>query len=103
EQHVVEPPVGGQGGQPTFVRDDEEGRLLPGRLDEPAQRASTAQVPPGIEQDHIRGRRVQQRCGFRLRNFDVVGKELQRRQYFRGGTHIVGEHQQGGHIGLLTR
>ena len=29
-------------------------------------------------------------------------EELQRGQDFRGGTHIVGEQQQGGHIGLLT-
>jgi hypothetical protein len=31
-----------------------------------------------------------------------VREELQRGQDFRGRTHIVGEQQQGGHIGLLT-
>ena len=101
QQQVVETPVRGEGSEATFTGDDQQRGFLAGRLDQPTERPGADQVPPGIQQDDIGGRSIEQGGGFSLGDFDLMGQQFEGREDLPGCVHIVGEQQQGGHVGLL--
>ncbi len=103
-QHdVVDAPVVAQGGEPSLCHDRDDRHRDTGRAHQSGQCARVGEVAPGVDEDRVDGRQVQQRVRlgphhpYRMREQAQGGQHLGRR---RKG---VREQQQPAHLASLGR
>src|SRR4051812_1889938 len=97
EQHVVDPPLRGDGCE-AALRDDEEQRAVhTGGADQAAQAAHVRQVTASVHEHGVHRRSVDQSRRLRGGDLDLVQEQAQGRQHLCGGLEGIGEEEQPRH------
>jgi len=97
EQHVVDAPLRGEGGEPTLGEHGQQGTRQAGRAQHAAQRLGVQDLAAGIDEDDVGGRGVDQGGWFGGQDPHVVGQQGQGRQHLGAGRRGVGQQQEHGH------
>ncbi|MPM34156.1 hypothetical protein SDC9_80738 [bioreactor metagenome] len=77
QHEVVEPPVGGQGGQPALRGDQQDRGVSAAGPDHPGQGAGRGEGRGGVDEDHVRQLGVQEDGRLERRQGDLVGQQGQ--------------------------
>ncbi len=97
QNHIVGAPLGGHRRQATLGDHGQQRSVQAGRAQQQAQAPGLGQVPPGVHQDGVRGRRVRQDRHLRRRDTHAMQQQSQGRKDFRRRLQGSGEQQQVAH------
>ena len=94
QNHIIRAPFGGHRGQPALGDHGQERGVQGRRAQQQAQAPGLGQVPPGVHQDGVRGRRVGRSRHLRRRDPHRMQQQSQGRKDFRGRLQGTGQQQQ---------